>query len=110
MLAAPTGKAAFLIIGNTMHGLFQIPANGMLQYIHQRLQQITGSRKHIAGISILAVGDLFQLKPVFNGWIFENLKDDYGPLALNIWRDNFQVYNLNEIMRKKINKNNLHVF
>lgn len=110
MLAAPTGKAAFLIIGNTMHGLFQIPANGMLQYIHQRLQQITGSRKHIAGISILAVGDLFQLKPVFDGWIFENLKDDYGPLALNILRDNFQVYNLNEIMRKKINKNNLHVF
>lgn len=75
-----------------MHGLFQIPANGMLQYIHQRLQQITGSRKHIAGISILTVGDLFQLKPVFDGWIFENRKDDY------------------EIMRKKINKNNLHVF
>lgn len=93
-----------------MHGLFQIPANGMLQYIHRRLQQITGSRKHIAGISILTAGDLFQLKPVFDGWIFENRKDDYGPLDLNIWRDNFQVYNLNEIMRKKINKNNLHVF
>lgn len=56
--------------------------NRMLQYIHQRLQQITGSRKHIVGISILAVGDLFQLKPVFKGWIFEKLKDDYGPLAL----------------------------
>lgn len=67
LFAAPTEKAAFLIIGNTMHGLFQIPTNRMLQYIHQRLQQITGSRKHIAGISILAVGDLFQLKPVFDG-------------------------------------------
>lgn len=48
-----------------------------------------------------AVGDLFQLKPVFDGWIFEKLKDDYGPLALYLWRDNFQVNNLIEIMRKK---------
>lgn len=48
-----------------------------------------------------AVGDLFQLKPVFEGWIFEKLKADYGPLALYLWRDNFQVNNLNEIMRPK---------
>lgn len=78
--------------------------NRMLQYIHQRLQQITGSRKLFGGTSILAVGDLFKLNPVFDGWIFENLKDDYRPLALNLWRDNFQVYNLNEIMRQKHSK------
>lgn len=78
--------------------------NRMLQYIHQRLQQITGSRKLFGGTSILAVGDLFKLNPVFDGWIFENLKDDYRPLALNLWRDNFQVYNLNEIMHQKHSK------
>lgn len=145
MSVAPTGKAAFLINGNTIHSLFQTPANQgfsekplksdrlntlrckflsvqmiktdeismvgnrMLQYIHQKLQQITGSKKLFDRISIHAVGDLFQLKPVFHGWILEKLKHDYGPLALYLWRDNFQVYNLNEQCVKKIQKN-LHVF
>lgn len=66
-------------------------------------------KKLFDGISIHAVGDLFQLKPVFDGWILEKLKHDYGPLALYLWRDNFQVYNLNEQCVKKIQKN-LHVF
>lgn len=31
------------------------------------------------GVSIIAVGGLFQLKPVFHGWIFNDLSADYGP-------------------------------
>jgi DNA replication protein DnaC len=136
LLAAPTGKAAHLIKGNTLHSLFKIPANQGYQYkplvsvklntvrckfkhvhlliideismvgnkmfsfIHQRLQQIKGSNKLFGGISILAVGDLFQLKPVFDGWVFENLSQEYGPLALNLWRENFRMYELNVIMRQ----------
>jgi hypothetical protein len=53
------------------------------------------------GISILAVGDLFQLKPVFDGLVFENLSQEYGPLALNLWRENFKMYELTVIMRQK---------
>ncbi|XP_061186300.1 uncharacterized protein LOC133194338 [Saccostrea echinata] len=136
LLAAPTGKAAFLINGNTIHNLFQIPANQgffykplksdrlntlrckfqklkmisideismvgnrMFQYIHLRLQEITVSSKIFGGISVLAVGDLFQLKPVFDSWIFENLKEDYGPLATNLWTENFKVSQLNQKMRQ----------
>lgn len=43
--------------------------NRMLHFIHQRLQQITGSRKLFGGSSILAVEDLFKLNPVFDGWM-----------------------------------------
>ncbi|KAK3102105.1 hypothetical protein FSP39_008803 [Pinctada imbricata] len=137
LLAAPTGKAAFLFKGNTLHTLFQIPAcqgftykplksdrlnslrckfqyvkliiideismvgNGMLNFINQRLQQITGSQKSFGGISILTVGDLYQLKPVFDGWMFENLNKDYGPLASNLWKEHFQMFTLSQIMRQK---------
>ncbi|XP_071855229.1 uncharacterized protein [Apostichopus japonicus] len=75
--------------------------NGMFTYIDKRLQQIMGSKKIFGGVSIIAVGDLFQLKPVFDGWIFNNLTHDYGPLASNLWRDHFMAFELTEIMRQK---------
>ncbi|XP_060553980.1 uncharacterized protein LOC132715026 [Ruditapes philippinarum] len=75
--------------------------NKMFSFIHQRLQQIMGSNKLFGGLSILAVGDMFQLKPVFDGWIFENLSNDYGPLATNLWNEHFKMFELQEIMRQK---------
>ena len=75
--------------------------HGMFRYIDKRLQQIMGSNKVFGGVSIIAVGDLFQLKPVFDGWIFNDLRDDYGPLATNLWKCNFTSYELTEIMRQK---------
>ncbi|KAJ8041127.1 ATP-dependent DNA helicase PIF1 [Holothuria leucospilota] len=73
----------------------------MFRYIDQRLQQIMGSKKVFGGISIIAVDDLFQLKPVRDGWIFNDLTDNYGPLATNLWKSNFTAYELTEIMRQK---------
>ena len=52
----------------------------MLSFINLRLQQINCTTKLFGGLSIIAVGDLSQLKPVFDGWIFENLCEDCGPL------------------------------
>ncbi|XP_071855380.1 uncharacterized protein [Apostichopus japonicus] len=75
--------------------------NGMFKYIDQRLQQIMGSKAVFGGVSLIAVGDLFQLKPVFDGWIFTDLITDYGPLASNLWKRNFTAYELTEIMRQK---------
>ncbi|PIK53898.1 hypothetical protein BSL78_09216 [Apostichopus japonicus] len=75
--------------------------NGMLTFIDKRLQQIMGSKKIFGGVSIIAVGDLFQLKPVFDGWIFNDLTEDYGPLASNLWKDHFMAFELTEIMRQK---------
>ena len=34
------------------------------------------------------MGDMFQLAPVMDRFIFEGLKGEYGPLATNLWKDN----------------------
>lgn len=75
--------------------------NQMLNFVNLRLQQIMGSNKSFGGLSVVVVGDLYQLKPVFDGWIFSNLRGDYGPLATNLWKELFYLYQLNTIMRQK---------
>ena len=45
--------------------------------------------------------DLYQLQPVGDGWIFQDLSTDYGPLATNLWKQCFKMYELTEIMRQK---------
>ena len=45
-----------------------------LAFIDQRLQQLTGSNKPFGGLTIIAVGDLYQLQPVAGGWIFKDLE------------------------------------
>ncbi|KAJ8050657.1 ATP-dependent DNA helicase pfh1 [Holothuria leucospilota] len=73
----------------------------MFRYIDQRLQQIMGAKRVFGGVSIIAVGDLFQVKPVKDGWIFNDLTENYGPLATNLWKSYFRAYELTEIMRQK---------
>ncbi|XP_028407846.1 uncharacterized protein LOC114530426 [Dendronephthya gigantea] len=119
---APTGKAAFNIRGNTLHSAFKIPANrgllmqvifideismvgsAMFTFVDLRLQQIMGTKEPFGGLSIIAVGDLFQLKPVFDNWIFENSKDGYAALATNLWQKYFQMFELSEVMRQREDK------
>jgi len=74
---------------------------GMFNFINLRLQEIKGSKIPFGGVSIVAVGDLYQLKPVMDGWIFTQSKTDYGPIATNLWQDKFQMYELTEVMRQK---------
>ena len=38
--------------------------NMTLSFIDTRLQQLTGSKAAFGGLSVIAVGDLYQLKPV----------------------------------------------
>ena len=114
---APTGKAAFNIKRNTLHAAFKIPANrvifideislvgnGMFNFLNLRLQQIMGNKEPFGGISFITVGDLFQLKPVFDKWIFENSRIGYDALAGNIWAEYFTIFELTEIMRQKDDK------
>ena len=75
--------------------------HGMLNFISERLKQIKNSNKPFGNVSVIVIGDLFQLKPVFDRWIFENLAAQYGALATNLWKDHFQMYELTEIMRQK---------
>ena len=138
--AAPTGKAAFNIKGNTLHAAFKIPANkgfeycaldsdrlntiraklrnlkvlfideismvgsGMFNFLNLKLQQIMGSKEPFGGITVITVIDLFQLKPVFDRWIFENPNTSYGSLGSNLWSDFFTLFELTDIMRQKGDK------
>lgn len=73
----------------------------MFNFINLRLQEVFATEQTFGGVSIVAIGDLFQLKPVFDNWIFQQLKDGYGPLASNLWQEHFKVFELTEIMRQK---------
>ncbi|VDI33111.1 Hypothetical predicted protein [Mytilus galloprovincialis] len=76
----------------------------MLNFIHQRLMEIKQSKEPFGGVSIIAVGDLFQLKPVMDSYIFQPPKSGYMPLAINLWEDLFCMTELTIIMRQRENK------
>ena len=79
-------------------------SNYMLKFIHLRLQEIKGNNALFGGVNIIAVGDMYQLKPVMGQFVFEDYKNNYGPLATNLWLDNFKIYELTDIMRQKDDK------
>ena len=77
---------------------------GMFNFLNLRLQQIMGTKEPFGGINLITAGDLFQLKPVFDKWIFENSQTGYNALANNIWTDHFMLFELTEITRQKDDK------
>ena len=80
------------LIGNTMLNV----------QINNRLKDIKGSKEVFGGISIIALGDLFQLKPVMDSYVFKDMKNsDYGSLAPNLWQEHFAMFELDEIMRQR---------
>jgi hypothetical protein len=55
-------------------------------------------------VSVIAFGDLFQLKPVKDSWIFSsghNSGSEVEILGPNLWKDLFSLFQLTEIMRQK---------
>ena len=79
--------------------------SGMFNFLNLRLQQIMGSLQPFGGVSLITVGDFFQLRPVFDSWIFETQNGNgYGPLATNLWQEYFKIFELTEIMRQKDDK------
>ena len=75
--------------------------NALFALIDQRLQELTGSRTPFGNISIIAVGDLYQLQPVRGNWIFNDLTQVASALATNLWKEHFSMFELTEIMRQK---------
>ena len=76
----------------------------LFSQIDCRLQQIKQNCQPFGNLHMILVGDLFQLKPVSYTWIFENISSTYGPLATNLWKTYFTMYELSEIMRQKDDK------
>ena len=76
--------------------------NTLLNFINTRLQQLTGTKKEFGGVSVIAVGDLYQLPPIIDSRIiFADLEEGASSLAQNLWKDLFKMYELVEIMRQK---------
>lgn len=73
--------------------------------IYKTLKDIKGSSLPFGGVSIVAIGDLFQLQPVMDGYIFKNMdNDEYGVLAPNVWQELFKMFELKQIMRQRESK------
>ena len=73
--------------------------------INNRLKDIKGSSLPFRRVSIIAIGDLFQLQPVTDGFVFKNMDNsDYGILAPNLWQEHFNMFKLHEIMRQRESK------
>ena len=96
------------ILRNKFHGIewilldeFSMVGNTMLKLIHLRLQEAKGNQLPFGGVNIICVGDLYQLQPVMQSYIFMDLSAEYGPLATNLWKEYFTIFELTEIMRQK---------
>ena len=48
----------------------------------------------------MAIGDLYQLKPVKDQSVFLDSNEDYGYLAPNVCQENFNIYELTKFMRQ----------
>ncbi|XP_065356189.1 uncharacterized protein LOC135950582 [Calliphora vicina] len=74
----------------------------MLNYLDARLKQIFKSTTAFGGISILVFGDLKQLPPVGDKWIFSiNTSNPYGVIAGESLWSIFKFFELTEIMRQR---------
>ena len=69
----------------------------MLCTITQRLVQITRTNASFGNVSILAVGDFYQIPPVGDAALY---KSDRGELCESPW-STFEKWNLTEVMRQK---------
>ena len=74
----------------------------MLLEIHKRLQQIKDDAL-LGGVSMLAVGDLYQLPPVGQAPLFSTVSDCYAQLygSGSLWVDHFLMHELTKVMRQR---------
>uniref|UniRef100_A0A8C9XK73 ATP-dependent DNA helicase n=1 Tax=Sander lucioperca TaxID=283035 RepID=A0A8C9XK73_SANLU len=69
----------------------------LFAYVDARLKQIKGSQRPFGGMSVIAVGDFFQLPPVRQS----KALCVYDPCEIDLWQEHFQMITLTEIMRQK---------
>ncbi|XP_072239813.1 uncharacterized protein [Leuresthes tenuis] len=69
----------------------------LLAYVHGRLRQIkqTGDYSLFGNVSLICVGDFFQLRPVKGTPLFSDNTE------VNMWDNNFEVAELTEVLRQE---------
>lgn len=76
----------------------------LLYHMHRRLQDVFENVLPFGGISVLTSGDLYQLKPVGDGYCFQGVSmedsDEQVLAKSDIWKDYFQIYELTTILRQ----------
>ena len=82
-----------------------VGSNMFTVQINNRLKDVKDSKEDFGGVSIIGVRDLFQLPPVFDGYIFNEIKNsEYSILVPNLWKKYFKMFELDEIMRQRESK------
>lgn len=71
--------------------------------IHLRLLDIMGTdyKSYFGGVSVLAVGDFYQLQPVGCKHIFCSPSNAMSKLSLHLWKDLFKLKEITQVMRQK---------
>lgn len=72
--------------------------------INNRLSELFGVSNVFGGLSIIVVGDMYQLPPVRQKLIFQLPKDCMATLAPSLWATYFTYMELTEIMRQADDK------
>nr|XP_022296821.1 uncharacterized protein LOC111106437 [Crassostrea virginica] len=72
----------------------------ILYYIHERLVQIKKCKQPFGGVSIIAVGDFYQLPPVKQRKD-ERLYSENSSYPVDYWLDFFKIVELDEVMRQR---------
>lgn len=72
--------------------------------VHNRLTEIMGVHEIFGGLSILAVGDMYQLPPVHQRFIFQPPNNLYAALTPSLWSTHFKYMELTQIMRQSDDK------
>ncbi len=83
----------------------------MFRDINLRLQEIMGNKRLFGGLNVIVFGDLYQLSPIMDDWVFEPLGKEpknkkaklqsADALAPNVWMENFTCFELTQVMRQK---------
>ena len=69
--------------------------------VHRRLSEIMGNDKIFGGVSVLAVGDLYQLPPIGQQFVFGAPRDSIAHIQCPLWHEHFRMATLTKIMRQR---------
>ena len=57
-----------------------------------------GNQESIWWLHITVIGDIYELPPVMDSYIFKDDPYNYGPLATNLWTTYVQIFLLTKLM------------